>query len=90
MSKKSKFVRLEDASTEQLDAAGLSVEFKMGNSPVSEATLQSAAESFRTREEEFAMLRAINGTIGPSRQFKKSTNKSDLDRMIKSALRSNR
>ena len=50
MSKKSKFVRLEDASTADLNAAGLTVEFKVGNSPVSEATLQSAAESFRTRE----------------------------------------
>ena len=33
MSKKSKFVRLEDASTADLEAAGLSVEFKVGNSP---------------------------------------------------------
>jgi len=82
----SKFVRLADASPADFVAAGLPIDFKIGNAPVSEETLQAAVESFRSREEEFEMLRRINGSA--ARRKSNQGKNSDLDRKIKSALRS--
>jgi hypothetical protein len=82
----SKFVRLADASPADLVAAGLPIDFKVGTAPVSEETLQSAVESFRTREEEFEMLRRINGSVSRGKSNKGKN--SDLDRKIRQALSS--
>jgi hypothetical protein len=76
-----KWVPLSQASPDALAAVGLTADFKLGPNP---AKSQQDRQEFRDREEEFEVISRLG--IIPKRSKPKGKN-SDLDRMIREALR---
>jgi hypothetical protein len=81
MSKK-KWVRLDEATPDVLSQNNVSAEFKLGTEP---SPIPVQVTEFRTREEEFEMLRRITGTTRPAGKKSNKIN-SNLDQMIRRAL----
>jgi hypothetical protein len=79
---KNKWITLGQASSVDVEAAGLPVDFKVGSKAIKGSDAVVVSE-FKTREEEFEAI----SKLGLKFQTGKQTKASDLDKKIREALR---